>query len=182
MSCKDPDIDYVFKIILLGDPAVGKTSLLLRYMKNKFLDNYKTTIGVDFMTKSIQFEENNVKIILWDVAGQGKFASFRNFYYSGSNYVIFVHDITNKQSFLNLPSWIKDYKRQMKYIRFCVIGNKLDLKDQRTVFTSNYSDILLRYKDKISFLMETSAKTGKNVKKAFQIIIKELIKTSNSFD
>jgi small GTP-binding protein len=178
MSIKDTKSDYVFKIILLGDPRVGKTSLLLRYIKNKFLDSYKTTIGVDFLSKQIKFGKDNVKITLWDVAGQGRFASFRNFYYQGSNYVIFVFDITNKESLLNLPSWIEDYKKQMKYVKFCVIGNKSDLEDQRVVEAEEYSKIFPKYEGEMSFFMETSAKTGDNVNKAFEIIITELIEYS----
>jgi small GTP-binding protein len=167
---------YDFKITLLGEPAVGKTSLMVRYIDNKFEQNYASTIGVNFMTKLIKTNEELIKLIIWDVAGQSKYTNFHNLYYKGTNFIIFVFDITSKQTLNKVDKWIAEVFRVCGEVKFAIIGNKSDLEAKREVGIQEYHLISSKYKRNLCFSIETSAKTGYNVNKAFERIVKELIK------
>jgi len=174
------DYNYFFKILLLGETGVGKTSLMVRYIDSQFNTDYISTIGVNWMGKEVTTKWGEVKLLLWDVAGQSKHASYRNLYYEGAQYIIFVFDITNKESFRKLRMWIDDTLSFFHNdIQFTIIGNKIDLEDQRAVEMSDYNELFTQYTSNISFFFETSAKTGENVNKSFYKITEILVKESN---
>ncbi|MFX1295874.1 MAG: Rab family GTPase [Promethearchaeota archaeon] len=165
--------EFIFKIMVIGDPNVGKTSIIHRYVENVFFDSYAPTLGVDFLKKSLKLANITVTYFLWDVAGQSKYASFKNFYYSGSDFIIIIFDITNINSFQHMDRWIIDALEILgDKIEFAIFANKTDLEDQRKVFDydkfGNY--------DRLFEFVETSAKTGKNVFEIFARIAKYLLK------
>ena len=171
-------IDYQFKVIIVGDPNVGKTSLILRYTDNAFRRNYVPTLGVMVSDKIFKIEDSVVQLTLWDIGGQQKFQTMRQQFYRGSDAVFFVFDLTKPESFNNIPKWYADVLDQLKdrseeFIGF-VIGNKNDLGDQRKI-TYEMANKLAR-KFKLEFI-DTSALLGENVDYAFSKIANYLYKS-----
>lgn len=169
---------YNFKILLLGAPAVGKTSILYRFVKNKFSHDYITTIGINYLTKEINLDEKYyAKLVIWDVAGQEKFKFLRKSYYEGTNGALLIFDLTSLNSYEDLKQWLSEmFEIMHKKIPFIIIGNKLDLvKDiNRAIDLDNVKDFA---ENQDSIYIETSAKTGENIEEAFtkltQLIIKQ---------
>ena len=160
---------YSFKILLLGAPAVGKTSILYRYVKNQFSHDYTTTIGINYLTKEIKTEKKDLaKLVIWDIAGQKKFNFLHKQYYEGTNGALVIFDLTQIKTYEALDNWLSEMFNILKEsIPFVIIGNKVDLiKDfKRSV---DY-DIVKGYaENKDSIYIETSAKTGENVEEAFK--------------
>ncbi len=126
--------EYIFKILLLGDPAVGKTSLIVRYVKDSFKSDYMTTLGANFLVKDVELP-NNKKVFLqiWDIAGQSLEAKYAASYYAGANGILFVYDVTRENTLQRLPDWQNDVeKRAPKGIVSVLIGNKNDLEIKTT--------------------------------------------------
>ena len=168
-------IDYQYKIIIVGDPNVGKTSLILRYTDNAFRRNYVPTLGVMVSDKIFKIEQNIIQLTLWDIGGQQKFQTMRQQFYRGSDAVFLVFDLTKPESFNNIPKWFSDVVDQVKdrseeLVGF-IIGNKKDLKDSCKI-SSEIADQLAS-KLKLGFI-ETSALLGENVNYAFSTIAKLL--------
>ncbi len=171
------EIPYVFKILLLGDGGVGKTSLLRRFIYNTFDSDYKTTIGVQFMTKIVKFDNKNVKLIIWDIAGQSKHATYRHLYYKAANGVILVYDVTREKSFQNLSRWLDDAKATIgTELKVAIFGNKMDLEQNRAVQTE--AGIEFTQQCNAETFSETSAKSGENVEAAFYALAKGLVEKS----
>jgi small GTP-binding protein len=130
-------IDYQFKIIIVGDPNVGKTSLILRYTNNAFRRNYVPTLGVMVSDKIFKIEDSVVQLTIWDIGGQQKFQTMRNQFYRGSDAVFLVFDLTRPETFKNIPKWFSDVVNQLKdrseELTGFIIGNKKDLADQRKI-------------------------------------------------
>ena len=171
----------MFKILLLGDGGVGKTSLLRRFIDNTFDPDYKGTIGVQFMTKTVIIGNNSIKLTIWDVAGQSKFTSYRHLYYRDADGIMLVYDITRAVTFENLDRWIID---AIKYTnlntQIAVLANKKDLYDKRAVPEvdgQQYSD-----QRKAVLFSETSAKTGENVENTFFALAKNILEISEKID
>ncbi|MHA1379858.1 MAG: GTP-binding protein [Candidatus Helarchaeota archaeon] len=166
---------YVFKVLLLGDGGVGKTSLLRRFIDNKFTPDYKSTIGVQFMTRSVELDGDKfIKLVIWDVAGQSKFTSYRHLYYKDAEGIILVYDLTRNETFKNLDMWISDaVKHTAKQTQIAILGNKVDLQDSRAV-TPESGEIYARQKNAVLF-SETSAKTGLNVENAFIALTRNIL-------
>lgn len=156
---------YLFKYIIIGDSAVGKSNLLLQYAHNKFNDDYQATIGVEFGAKNITINSKIYRIQIWDTAGQENFRSITRAYYKNSVCAMVVYDITNRDTFTNVQTWIEDCKNQSpKTVFLVLVGNKSDLDDKRAV---KYEEgIELANKNGMMFF-ETSAKTGFNVEEIF---------------
>ena len=161
--------DYVLKLAVLGDAGVGKTSLVNQFVEERFKEDYKATMGVNLIMRTIKLEQinSNARLILWDIAGQEQYEKTRGAYYEGCAGALLVYDITRYSSFENVEyKWLTDYKKHVeKEGSFILIGNKNDLEDQRYVFKDDANKMAERIKA-IEFI-ETSAKTGKNVEKAF---------------
>ena len=156
---------YLLKYIVIGDSAVGKSNLLLRYAHDRFNDEYQATIGVEFGAKNVEINDQIYRIQIWDTAGQENFKSLTRAYYKNSVCAIIVYDITNKQSFNNINTWIDDCKNQSpKTIFFVLVGNKSDLENKRQV---NYNEGLKFAQENNILFFESSAKTGKNVEDIF---------------
>ena len=156
---------YLLKYKIIGDSAVGKSNLLLRYAHEKFNEDYQATIGIEFGSKNIEIDNEKYRIQIWDTAGQENFKSLTRAYYKNSVCAIIVYDITNKQSFNNINTWIDDCKNQSpKTIFFVLVGNKSDLENKRQV---NYNEGLKFAQENNILFFESSAKTGKNVEDIF---------------
>ena len=163
-----------FKLVLLGESSVGKSSLVLRFVKGQFHEFQESTIGAAFLTQTVQIDETTVKFEIWDTAGQERYHSLAPMYYRGAQAAIVVYDITNKESFQKAQTWIKELQRQASpNIVIALAGNKIDLANKRQV---TYEEAKA-YADECSLLfMETSAKTAANVMDIFTSIAKKLPK------
>lgn len=179
ISDSSDEIPYVFKILLLGDGGVGKTSLLLRFIDNTFDPDYKSTIGVQFMTRVVRFDNKFVKLIIWDIAGQSKHATYRHLYYKAANGIILVYDITRSRSFENLSRWLQDARASIGTdLKIAVLGNKMDLEWERAVqwqLGKYFTD-----QNNAEIFSETSAKSGANVDAAFLALARALVEKSES--
>ena len=171
---------YVYKIVIIGDPGVGKTSLINRYVEEKFTSEYKATIGTNILKKEIFIEDNDndkiVDLTLWDIAGQEKWKHYRHIYYRGSQGCIVLYDVTRPITFKNvIEVWIRDLFNYLESrdIPIILISNKNDLTDIKRVT----EDEGIECSGKIQALsfIETSAKTGSNVNKGFEIMAKALL-------
>jgi Ras-related protein Rab-1A len=155
-----------YKVAIIGDGNVGKTTLLRRFATGMFQESRIMTIGVDFQTVAIQTGELSFKLTVWDLAGQERFASFRENFYLGARAVAMVYDVTDRQSFDDLSRWLKEAKSAVDHNRFLVIGNKIDMPN-RVVEAAEGK----QYAASISAAyLETSAKTGDGVARLFELL------------
>ncbi len=152
--------EYIFKTIVVGDEGVGKTSITLRFTKDFFDPEYKTTIGVSYAVKKIVIENAKIMVSIWDTGGQEIFDYIRPRYYDGALGALAVFDVTQKKSFENLDRWVNDVSKQCGEIPIIVVGNKIDLIDERVV---NFKEAEEYTTHKNVIYYETSAKTGENV-------------------
>ncbi len=186
------DVDYVFKICLIGDGFVGKTSLRRRYLGENLDSDYSPTIGADFAMKDITFWKDQhtklkIKFQIWDLAGQTKFNEVRQFYYLGTHGFLAVFDITRPETLQNLTSWLMEAKKHLKNMPpFIVLGNKMDLRNDPACkalppeagkkFVEQHANLCSSV---MPIYLETSALTGKNVDVAFEMITKLILKHAN---
>lgn len=161
-----------YKLVFLGDQAVGKTSIITRFMYDKFDNNYQATIGIDFLSKTMYLEDRTVRLQLWDTAGQERFRSLIPSYIRDSSVAIVVYDVTNRASFLSVNRWLEEVKNERgDDVILVLVGNKTDQGEQRQVSTEEGEAKAAEYG--IMF-METSAKAGFNVKALFRKIASAL--------
>ena len=164
--------DFLFKLILIGDSSVGKSNILLKYLKGEFDQNSRATVGVEFGTKNIKIKNKKIKIQIWDTAGQERYRSITSAYYKGAKGAFIVYDITRKLTFDNIDKWVTDLKTNGdKNISIILIGNKSDLEDKREV--EKEEGIKKSEEYKIAFL-ETSALNGDNIDKAFNELLEQI--------
>ena len=161
------------KILIIGDTDVGKTAILLKYVDNKFPEQHICTIGVEYKDKIIYRTDYKIKLQIWDTAGQERFHSITKNIYRGTNGVFFVYDIINRDTFNNIKKWIKDTQEIDKTITGVIIGNKIDLNDNRKIEKDELEELSKKYNIPC---IETSAKNGTNIKEAFDLLINELLK------
>ena len=167
------EVEFVFKILLLGDSEVGKSCFLMRYSDNVFVENYITTIGLDYKLKSVKLDSGKtIKVQLWDTAGQDKYRTIAKNYFKGSHGILLLYDVTKPSSFQNIRDWIQDIREEVsqKAIIF-LIGNKIDLVDKRKI--SKEKGIELAEEYKLPFF-EASAKSGENVDEVFKALYKKI--------
>ena len=171
-----PPEEYTFKLCLLGDSAVGKTSLRRTYMGASFIHNHVLTLGADFSMQDVMVNSGeNVKVQIWDLAGQDLFQTLRHRFLGGTSAAIIVFDITRKETLQNIPKWINDLWNNNKdrSIPLLIIGNKIDLSSMRQITHDEATSFIENFKkeneEKIPYVayMETSAKTGENVSDSF---------------
>ena len=162
-----------YKIVIIGDINVGKTSILSRFRYGSFESDYMPTLGIDFFSKNLFFEDKTIRLILWDTAGQERFRSLIPSYLKNADCIIIVFDITNKESFLSLNKWLTDAKNNASENTIYVIcGNKIDLKERRTVNENEINEYIEKNTGVI--YMECSAKNGQGIKDLFNVIAKNL--------
>jgi small GTP-binding protein len=171
------DYDYTYKVMLLGDASVGKTSLTLRYISGFFLEDLKLTIGVDFYSKTTNFDGKKVKLQIWDFGGEERFRFLLSQYCKGANGAFFLYDITKSVTLDHLPDWTQIIREHAGDIPIMLIGSKKDLEEFRDVSTED-GDLAAKKYNLRSF-MELSSKTGENVEQAFEIMTKILIEKTN---
>ncbi len=164
---------YVFKIILVGNGRVGKTSLLLRFTENKFSAEYKKTLGTDFAVKNVVVNDEEVKLQIWDLGGQELFRDLRRAFYPGAKAALIVYDVTNRSSFESVPAWHADIVSALKKIPVIVVGNKIDLP--REVSYEEAKQLCNRLS--VEYI-ETSAKLDQNVSDAFMKIASNAVATA----
>ncbi len=166
---------YRFKFIIIGDNEVGKTSIVRRFTENRFSHDYRATLGLNLLTHSINFTNNEIELYIWDIGAQKYFKPFRKTYYRGAQAVFIVFDLTNMKSFNNIIEWyneIVDFVKKEE-LSVVIVGNKSDLKNQRVIDYEKGIEItnLLYEKGLLNLsYIETSALTGENIKEAFHLI------------
>jgi Ras-related protein Rab-1A len=173
---KDYDIvhKYLFRICLLGDAGVGKTSILTRFCDNTFKESYNNTIGVDFRLVTLKYKDIISKLHIWDTAGQERFRSLTLNYLHNSHGFLFIFDITNKDSFDNIVNWINlSFDNNKNSVINFLIGNKCDQNSSRKVEESEAQQFA---KEKDLIYLETSAKSDENIQKLFYYCVYKLIK------
>ncbi|KAG5580916.1 hypothetical protein R3W88_026883 [Solanum pinnatisectum] len=168
----DEEYDYLFKIVLIGDSGVGKSNLLSRFTRNEFCLESKSTIGVEFATRTLKVEGRIIKSQIWDTAGQERYRAITSAYYRGALGALLVYDVTKPISFENVSRWLKELRDHAdSNIVIMLIGNKTDLKHLRAVATEDAQSYAER--EGLSFI-ETSALEATNVEKAFQMNLSEI--------
>lgn len=170
-------VDYVFKIVLIGDSAVGKSQILSRFARNEFSLDSKATIGVEFQTRTLVIEHKSVKAQIWDTAGQERYRAVTSAYYRGAVGAMLVYDITRRQTFDHIPRWLEELRGHAdKNIVIILIGNKADLKDQQAIPTEDAKEFAEK---EGLFFLETSALEATNVETAFLTVLTEIFKIVN---
>ena len=172
MTEDEENYNMIFKIVLVGDSGVGKTNLLLRYLKNEFNTQTKATVGVEFGNTKVQIDNALIKAQIWDTAGQERYRSITSAYYKGAHGALIVYDITRKDSFDSVEKWLSDLKNNgEEKMVIMAIGNKCDMVNERVISTEDGEAKAQR--NNIAFL-ETSALNATNVAKAFDELIQKL--------
>ena len=170
---KTTDTELVYKILLLGDSEVGKSCFLMRYSDNIFVENYITTIGLDYKLKYVQLDSGEtIKVQLWDTAGQDRYRTIAKNYYKGSHGILLLYDITKENSFENIREWVQNIREEVyeKAIIF-LIGNKIDKKNERKITTEQGQKLAAEYN--LPFF-EAYAKSGENVEEIFKNLYKKI--------
>lgn len=157
--------DYLFKIVMVGDADVGKSSLLMRFADNVFSGNYITTIGIDFKSRLVNIQDKIVNLQIWDTAGQERFRSITACYYNAADAIIICYDITNLSSFNQIESWLDELESKARHdVIKLIVGNKADDIEHRAVSIEMLQDLAQR--NNCDFI-ETSAKEALNVDLVF---------------
>jgi len=161
-----------FKLVLLGESAVGKSSLVLRFVKGQFHEFQESTIGAAFLTQTVLLDDTTVKFEIWDTAGQERYHSLAPMYYRGAQAAIVVYDITNADTFTRAKTWVRELQKQARPdIVIALAGNKSDLGSRRTV---EYEEANAYAEENGLLFMETSAKNANNVNEIFLAIARRL--------
>ena len=164
--------DYLFKLILIGDSSVGKSSILSRFADNKFTESNISTIGVDFSVKTLEIENKIVKLQIWDTSGQCRFKSITQSYYRGAHGVVLVYDVSKPDSFQSLVQWLDNIEKHcVTKVNILIVGNKVDLG--RKVSQTDAMSFTLHHS---AMHVETSAKLNLNIEKAFVNIARSIRK------
>ncbi|MHA1126603.1 MAG: Rab family GTPase [Candidatus Heimdallarchaeota archaeon] len=175
VNTRGRDSSFIFKVLLIGEAAVGKTSLTMKFIHGKFKSDYLLTVGMEPYSKYLKIGNDSVTLSIWDIAGQQRFDVFRTMFFRGAKAALLVFDLTRPATLAKLQDWHSDLvKNAGKDVQTILIGNKNDLEDLRSVSKKD----ALAYAKKIKALayIETSAKTGLNVDESFYKITEKLVK------
>ncbi|KAL5073268.1 hypothetical protein RYX36_012252, partial [Vicia faba] len=170
-------IDYVFKVVLIGDSAAGKSQILARFSRNEFILDSKSTIGVEFQTRTLVIDHKTVKAQIWDTAGQERYRAVASAYYKGAVGAMLVYDITKRQTFDHIPRWLEELRNHDdKNIVIILVGNKSDLENQRDAPTEDAKEFAEK---EGLFFLETSALQATNVESSFMTVLIEIYNIVN---
>ncbi|MFX0008675.1 MAG: Rab family GTPase [Candidatus Hermodarchaeota archaeon] len=161
--------DYTFKLLLLGDASVGKTSFTKRYCYNIFNPSERLTIGVDFHVKTIDLNDKKIKLQIWDVGGEERFRFLLPTYCLGANAAFLLYDITRPQTLDNIGDWTNIVRQKAGEVPIMLVGSKLDLEEEQRQITREYG-IQVAEKNELNSFAEISSKTGQNVNKTFEVL------------
>nr|BBE07975.1 GTPase Rab11/YPT3 [Paulinella micropora] len=171
-AASDDEYDYLFKVVLIGDSGVGKSNLLSRFTRGEFNLESKSTIGVEFATKSIKADGKTIKAQIWDTAGQERYRAITSAYYRGAVGALLVYDISKRITYDNVSRWLKELRDHAdRNIVIMLVGNKKDLRQFRKVQTDEAKEFC---KNNKLFFIETSALEKTNVTAAFETILREI--------
>ncbi|XP_065190500.1 ras-related protein Rab-35-like [Sycon ciliatum] len=169
------EYDHLFKLLIIGDSGVGKSSLLLRFADNVFSGTYITTIGVDFKIRTIDVDGEKVKLQIWDTAGQERFRTITSTYYRGTHGVIVVYDVTSSDSFINVKRWLQEIDQNCDVVNRVLVGNKNDCPPEKKVVDTEDAN---KFSDQMGIrLWETSAKENNGVEEVFVELTRMVLKT-----
>ncbi|EEQ33991.1 GTP-binding protein ypt3 [Microsporum canis CBS 113480] len=178
MANDEYDVSYVVAVVLIGDSGVGKSNLLSRFTRNEFNLDSKSTIGVEFATRSIQVDSKTIKSQIWDTAGQERYRAITSAYYRGAVGALLVYDVSKHQTYENVTRWLKELRDHAdSNIVIMLVGNKSDLRHLRAVPTDEAKQFASE--NNLSFI-ETSALDASNVELAFQNILTEIFRIVSS--
>ncbi|KAK4369220.1 hypothetical protein RND71_013012 [Anisodus tanguticus] len=174
MSEEEVREEYLFKIVVIGDSAVGKSNLLSRFSRDEFDHNSKATIGVEFQTQVVEIDGKEIKAQVWDTAGQERFRAVTSAYYRGAVGALVVYDISRKTTFENIKRWLDELNTHCDTtVARMLVGNKCDLENIRDVSVEEGKNLA---EEEGLFFIETSALDSTNVNTAFEIVIREIYK------
>ena len=168
-----------FKVVFLGEGKVGKTSIILRYVRNQFSENYQKTTQAAFHSKRLNIEGRSVTIDIWDTAGQESHRALAPMYYRDSHGAILVYDITDDGSFSKVCDWIKELRKMVGDIPLCIVGNKTDLEKYRNVTQQEAEQYSASVK---ATHFQTSAKLNKGIDEVFLDITRRMLKAAKAND
>ncbi|CAO3650419.1 unnamed protein product [Mucor hiemalis] len=176
----------LLKVIILGDSGVGKTSLMNQYVNKKFSNQYKATIGADFLTKEVLVDDRLVTMQIWDTAGQERFQSLGVAFYRGADCCVLAYDVNNSRSFESLDQWRDEFlvqasPRDPDRFPFVLLGNKIDVEESRRMVSQKRAMAWCQSKGNVPYF-ETSAKEAINVEQAFQTIAKNALSQETDVD
>jgi len=171
----NPEYDYLFKLVIIGDSGIGKSCLLNRFADNLYTDAYISTIGVDFKIRTLEIDGRTCKMQIWDTAGQERFRTITSSYYRGAHGIVLVYDITNRESFTNLEMWLGEVRNYSSaQVQLILVGTKSDLAEKRRI---QFTEALEFAETHGMEYIETSAKTATNVEAAFINLANKLVAT-----
>ena len=169
---------YQFKIVIVGDYSVGKSTLISKFVENRFRDQYIPTLGVNISRKSLDINDSHIDLMIWDIAGQDQFLTVRQRFYQESEGYFIVFDTTRKSSLDHIGRW---YREVLKYTKtnttpFVIVANKIDLKDDIVCNDDEIISTLIENEMEVKMIIKTSAKDGSNVDFAFETLGKTILK------
>ena len=167
------------KLLIIGDTNVGKTSILLNYTDNYFPETHLATIGVEYKVKQLIKDNYNITLQIWDTAGQERFRSITKSFFHNANGILFVYDVTKRESFHNVKDWIKDSEMHDNGFKKILVGNKIDLEESREV---KYEELKELGKKKDIDVIETSAKNKTNIDEAFEKMVDLILKNKSEME
>lgn len=172
MATNTRNYDYLFKLLLIGDSGVGKTSILFKFSEDTFSPAFISTIGIDFKIRTIEVDGRKIKLQVWDTAGQERFKTITTAYYRGAMGIMLVYDVSNLKSFENISNWIRNIEMHATQdVELMILGNKCDIADKRQITREKGEQLALQHS--IKFL-ETSAKANINIEEAFFTLARDI--------
>ena len=176
----EDNYDLTLKILIVGDSSVGKTNFMTRFIENKFSEGYMTTSGIDLQTTDIQIKNKKIRIQLWDTAGQEKYKSITKNLFLKVMAAIIIYDITSEKSYINCRMWVQMIKEECgSHMKIIIVGNKSDLNDQRKI---DEEEVMNYAKEQNTQYIETSCKTGENIRKAVSILCEKIMENKEMTD
>ena len=175
MALPPSNFDHIFKILLIGDSGVGKSSILLRFTDDSFEEQMSSTIGVDFKVKTMSLGGKTVKLTIWDTAGQERFRTLTSSYYRGCHGIILVFDVNERETFTNLHRWLEEFElyTTTQHTAKLLVGNKIDLK-QREVSIEEATSFARK---QAMMYIEASAKTREGIRQSFEEVVQKVLDT-----